>query len=89
MNASIDESGVRTLLGTLESDGKTPIKVLGNPTNGSVKCIDDTTGTNLGDAVASRDANNTPVMMLTSYVDGVTMFPAAVDINGNLLIQSI
>lgn len=87
-NASRDENGVRTLLGTLNSDGKTTIRILGNSANNALKVANGTTGSDLGPTKAPRDENNVPAFMAVSSADGVTPVPIYADSSGNLLIKS-
>jgi hypothetical protein len=77
-----------TALGTLQSDGVTPISLRVNPTNSAIKVVDSTTGTASTRVDASRDNNRVPVMMAVSSTDGVTPVPMSVDVNGAWLIQS-
>jgi hypothetical protein len=88
MEAPRDSNRITTLLGTLQSDGVTPIAVQTNPATGGVKVMDGTTGTASTRTDAPRDNNRVPAMMGVSSTDGVTPIPIAVDINGNILIQS-
>ncbi len=87
-NAKTDENGVKTILGTLQSDGQTTIRLKINPSNGAVKCVDDVTGTASPRINAPRDENEHPAWIGVSSVDGKTPIPVAFDSNGNILIQS-
>ena len=87
-NAKIDENGVKTILGTLDSDGQTTTRLKINPANGGAKCMDGTTGTASTRTNAPRDENEHPAWIGVSSVDGVTPVPVAFDSNGNILIQS-
>ena len=87
-NAKIDSNGVRTLLGTLQSDGVTTVLIKVNPVNSALSAANGTTGTASTRVNAPRDENGTPALLGVSSVDGVTLIPIAVDSNGNLLIQS-
>lgn len=88
MNAKTDENGKATILGTLQSDGITPIPIKINPVNKAVKVIDATTGTASVRVNASIDDNGRPVWLGVSSADMTTIIPVATDINGNLLIKS-
>lgn len=84
-----DENRTTGISGTLQSDGVTQVAIKVNPANGnSVKVLDDTTGTASTLTQAIRDENRVPVWMGVSSSDMTTLVPIAVDINGNLLIQS-
>ena len=87
-NAKRDENGTPTMLGTLQSNGVTPVLVYVNPSTNSIKVVDSSSGSNLGSAIAKRDENSVPVLMGVSSADGVTPVPIATDESGNLLIQS-
>ncbi len=87
-NAKIDENGIKTVLGTLQSDGVSTVRLKVNPTNGGLKVVDATTGTASTRRIASRDDNGRPVWMGVSSSDGITLIPIAMDSNGNLLVTS-
>lgn len=87
-NAKIDENGVKTILGTLQSDGVTPILLKMNTLDGSAKAVDGTTGTASTRVNTVRDENNHPAWIGVSSVDGKTPVPVAFDSNGNILIQT-
>jgi hypothetical protein len=88
-DAKTDNNGVKTALGTLDSDGKTPICIKVNPANNALKVLDNTTGTASTSTIAIKDNNGVPVLMGVSSADMTTLIPLAVDNNGNLLIQSV
>lgn len=87
-NAAIDGNGVRTIIGTLQSDGVTLVRMKVNPANKAIKVLDAATGSNIASATAKRDDNDHPALMGVSSVDGVTLVPVAFDSSGNMLIQS-
>lgn len=87
-NASHDQNGVPTKLGTLQSDGLTTIAIEVNPANNAMKVVNGTTGTASTRISAPRDANDVPAWLGVSSADGVTLVPIATDSSGNLLIQS-
>lgn len=87
MEASRDENSVPTLLGTLDTDGKTPVRILANPANGALSVSNGTTGSDNGPDNAPRDANNVPALLAVSSVDGVTPVVVYADEDGNLLID--
>ena len=87
-DAKTDNNGVKTALGTLDSDGKTPICIKVNPANNAIKVVDGTTGTASTSTTAIKDNNGVPVLMGLNYSDMKTLIPLAVDINGNLLVKS-
>lgn len=88
-NAKIDGNGTPTLIGTLDSDGTTIVRVKVNvSSNNSLKVVDSNTGTDHGLARALRDENSHPVLLAVSSADGVSIVPVYADTNGNLLIQS-
>lgn len=87
-NAYIDENGVRTVTGTLQSDGVTIVRLKINPSNNALKVVDGTTGTASTRTIAPRDENGHPAWMGLSSADNTTLIPIAMDSDGNLLIQS-
>lgn len=87
-NASRDENMVPTLIAGLNTDGKTIVRVLANPTNHSLEVNDSTTGTDHGPQNALRDENNVPMLLAVSSADGVTPVVVYADSSGNLLIDS-
>lgn len=86
--AKKDENGVSTLLGVLNSDGSTTIRVKANSSNHALKVSDASTGSDNGPTNAKRDDNNVPTLLAVSSVDGVTPVVVYADSNGNLLIDS-
>ena len=87
-DAKTDNNGVKTMLGVLQSDGKTPICIKVNPANKALKVVDGTTGTASTSTIAIKDKNGVPVLMGLNYSDMKTLIPLAVDTNGNLLVKS-
>ena len=89
MQAPRDENRIAVSLGTLDSDGVTPIPIRVDVTKGNSLCtLDGTTGTASTRTQASRDENRTTVWMGVSSVDMKTPVPIAIDINKNLLVQT-
>lgn len=88
MDAAIDENGVKTIIGALNTDGKTPTRILVNPSNHSLKVNNGTSGTDHGTKNAVRDGNGHPVLLAVSSSDGKTPVELYVDSSGFLLIQS-
>ncbi len=87
-DAKRDSNFIPTLLGGLNTDGTTLVRVKVNPANHGLKVVDDTTGTDHGPTAAPRDSNFVPAMMAVSSVDGVTPVVVYADSSGNLLIDS-
>ena len=86
-NASRDENNVPTLLGVLNSDGQTTIRVQAN-SNHRLEVSDGTTGSDNGPVNAERDENSVPTLMAVSSVDGVTPVAVYADSSGHLLIDT-
>lgn len=84
-NASHDNNRVPTMLGMLDSDGSTPIKIKANASTNSIMTMDGITGSDNSDDNAIRDENRVVGMLGVSNADGVTPVPLYVDTNGNLL----
>lgn len=87
-NASRDENSVPTLLGALNTDGTTLVRVKANASNHSLKVSDGSTGSDHGPVNSPRDQNNIPALMAVSSADGVTPVVVYADSSGNLLIDS-
>lgn len=87
-NAKHDDNHVATAIGTLQSDSVSIVPMRVNPTNNSIKVVDDTTGSFTSPKNAGRDDNHVPVLMGVSSVDMTTPTAIAFDANGNMLIQS-
>ena len=86
--ASRDANNVATLLGALNTDGVTPIKVKAIAATHVLHTDDAKTGTDHGVANAVRDGNFVPVLMAVSSRDGVTPVEVYADSTGKLLIDS-
>lgn len=88
MNASRDENNVPTLLGALETNGLTPIRIKVDSVSHGLAVSDGSTGDDHGPDVAPRDENSVPVLMAVSADDGVTPVPIYATADGSLLIDS-
>ncbi len=88
MQASRDGNNVPTLLGALETDGTTLIRVKANASTHALQTSEGTTGTDYGPANAPRDENNIPALMGVSSVDGVTPVVIYANSDGQLLVKS-
>lgn len=87
-NASIDQNGVRALIGALDSDGVTIVPIKANTSTHRLKLNNGSSGANNGPASAPRDGNFTTVVMGVSSSDGVTPVVVYADSSGNLLVNS-
>ncbi len=87
-NASKDENSVSSLLGTLNSDGKTPIPVLADPTTHRLKVRFGTTGSNNGPTNAPKDGNDVSCLLGVSNADGKTPVVIYADADGRLLLNA-
>ena len=76
------------MLGALNTDGVTPTPVQADPTDHTIMTDDNTTGSDISDPPAIRDANRVTGLMAVSEVDGVTPVPLYVNSDGELLIDS-
>lgn len=88
ISAPRDNNRVVTVLGTLNTDGITPISVLVDASTHRLATSDGTTGTDFGRRDAVRDANRIPVWIGVSSADGITPIEIYTDSSGNLLTQS-
>lgn len=87
-NAKKDNNGIPTILGTLNTDGETPIAIKADPTTHELSISDNTSGTDYGDDIASRDDNMVPVLIAVSSADGVTPVAIYANANGELMTKS-
>lgn len=87
-NAKRDQNSVPTLLGTLNTDGKTIVLAVVNPVNNGIQINDGTTGSDFGPINTLRDENDIPALMAVSSVDGVTPVAVYFDSTGKILTQS-
>lgn len=87
-NAYKDENGVSTIIGALNTDGSTIVRVLADPSTHVLNVNDGTTGTDYGPVNDLKDANGVNCLMAVSSVDGVTPVVLYVDSNGALLTDS-
>ena len=88
MNCSRDENNRPTIIGALNTDGKTIIRIQVNQTNNALKVDDNTTGSDYGPVNALRDENDVPCLMAVSSSDGKTPISLYVNSSGKLLIKS-
>lgn len=86
MNTPRDQNRITTLLGTLNTNGLTPISILS--TSNALNISDGNTGTNHGRSDAVRDDNRIPVLLAVSSDDGITPIEVYADSSGNLLVDS-
>lgn len=87
-NAERDENNVPTLLGALESDGDTLVRICVQPSVHALCVSDGTTGTNHGPAAAPRDENYIPALIAVSSADGVTPVVVYATSDGKLLVKT-
>jgi len=88
-NAKKDNNGISTLLGVLDTNGSTLVRVKVNASsNNALQVSNGSTGTDRGPSIAPRDENFVPALIAVSSVDGVTPVVVYADTNGKLLINS-
>lgn len=84
-----DNNSVRAGFGVLQSDGKTPAAIQGDPLTHVTQTSDGSTGTDQsGRSNAVRDANSRTTLMAVSSTDGATPVILYIDGSGNLLVKS-
>lgn len=88
VSASRDANRIPTIIGTLDTDGITPVVIKVNSSNHGLRIVDGATGTSFSISTSQRDANRVPAIWGVSSADGVTPIYIATDANGNLLIKS-
>ena len=88
MEAKRDENRITSLLGALNTNGKTPVTVYANPNTHKLAISNGTTGSDFSIKNAPRDENRIPVAMAVSSSDGITPVILYVDSSHNLLINS-
>lgn len=89
-NAYRDENNVPTLIGTLNTNGTSIVRILVVPTTHLLKVSDGSSGSDNGNNGnnANKDENSVPVFMAVSSVDGKTPVEVYTDASGNLLVNS-
>lgn len=88
-NAAIDQNNVPTRLGTSNTDGRTPIRLVAHPITHFLHIKDDTTGTDLSDDIDIRDENFKVGLLAVSNSDEVTPTVVYADSSdGALLVDS-
>ena len=85
VNAPRDNNRVPVLLGTLNTDGITPVLIKVNASKHGIRISNGTSGSNNGRGTAVRDNNRIPVLMGISSADGTTPIEIYADSSGNLL----
>lgn len=86
-NSHHDGNGVHTLI-AVETDGKTLINILCDPTAHTLQTATGTTGSDNGPSNSFHDASHVPILMATSSLDGMTPIAVYGDISGDLLVDS-
>lgn len=87
-NAYIDDNGVPTLIAALNTDGRTIVRVLADPSTHRLQTSDGTSGTDKGPVNDLRDQNGKVAVMAVSSVDGFTPVVVYANSSGQLLVQS-
>jgi len=87
-NSVRDENRITSLLGALDTDGKTTVAVKANPATHRLSMLDGTTGADHGPVNSPRDDDRIPVLLAVSRVDGVTPVVVYANAAGQLLVQS-
>lgn len=88
ISASRDANRIPIALGTLDTDGTTPVAIKVSASNHGLRISDGITGTSFSSTTAQRDANRVFTLWGVSSADGITPIYIATDSNGNLLIKS-
>lgn len=87
-NAARDGNFVTTMIGGLNTNGFTPVRIEINNSTNAIKTSDGTSGSDFGPVNAPRDGNRITCLMGVSSVDGQTPVTIYADSSGNLLTQS-
>lgn len=88
MPASRDQNRVTSIQAKWNADGTTPIVILADPVTHAMMINLGTTGSDLGNHNAARDANFVTTMLGVSRTDGTTVVPLFCTSGGNLLIDN-
>lgn len=83
-----DNNRTPALVGTLNTNGVTPVSVYADPSAHTLSVSDGAGGSNFPHTNDIRDANRVTALMGTSNVDGRTPIQIYTDSSGHLLIQS-
>lgn len=84
--SKLDNNGIQTMIGVLNTDGVTPTRVTADPTSHALDISDNTTGSDLGNDIVARDNSGQTTMAATD--DNGSIINLYVDSSGNLLIDS-
>jgi len=87
-NASRDENSIPTLLGALETNGTTLVRIQVDASTHALAVNDSSTGSDHGPVNSPRDENSVPALMGVSADDGVTPVVVYATTGGALLIDS-
>lgn len=87
-NAAIDQNNRTALIGVLNTDGTTIMRLYVNPANGALKVSDASTGTYPGGNIAKLDENGTASATGVSSADGTTILKVLINSSNQLLIKS-
>lgn len=88
MQAKRDENRITTLIGALNTNGKTPQLIYADPVTHNLCVSDGSTGSDFGVENDPRDENRVPVAMAVSSSDGITPVELYSSPLYNLFIQS-
>lgn len=90
-NARIDQNNRPTMIATLNTNGKSIVRITANvSSNNGMSINDNTTGSDNGNnsGVANLDENSNPVMTALSSAGDGTLVEVYADSTGHLLINS-
>lgn len=87
-NAYLDSNGVPTIIAGLNTDGRTIIRVLANPSTHRLNTSDGISGSDHGPVDDLRDENSRIAFMAVSSVDGKTPVVVYANSAGRLLIKT-
>lgn len=88
MEAKRDQNRITTLLGALNTDGKTPQLICADPTVHTLCVEDASTGSDFSVENDPRDENRIPVAMAVSSADDETPIPIYANNLMQLLVDS-
>lgn len=86
--AAKDNNNVSTIVGVLNTDGETPIRLKVDPTSHGINESDGTSGSDLGGNEIARDSNSVTVLAGVSESDGVTPVNIYFDSDGKWMVDS-
>lgn len=83
-----DNNRIPMLLATNNTDGKTVVSIIADPSSHRIRALDGVSGSSLSFENSQKDDNRVSAIWGVSSSDGITPIPIYCDSTGKLLTQS-